>query len=135
MATNELKALVEKARKAGYPYPDDLLTGCEFYPDEGYFDGEDLSAEEEDDRHPNASGCDCCHKPAQYMTFPANEGGRDTEALYICEECIPKYHLEPFVEGMRALTPEEVDNIMENPLTDENLCIIRQALERLNNPY
>lgn len=83
------KALKEAIAK-GYPYPSDLESGCEFYPNEAYFDGETADGE-----HPNANTCDTCDKPAQYMTCPNEDA-----TLYICEDCAHKYGLEPFVEGM-----------------------------------
>jgi len=72
-----------------YPYTE-VLIESKFYPDEAYDDGPN---------HENASGCDMCLEPAQYMTFSAESiEPPDGEAYYICERCVKEYRLEDMIE-------------------------------------
>ena len=65
-----------------YLIKDGKPTGCRFYPEE-------VSREE-------LSGCDTCDNDAEYMTCPEPE---EDLMLYICEDCIKKYHLQAFIDG------------------------------------
>lgn len=90
--------VIQVADERGYGDIESLKAGARFYPDEGFEDGIDRNGKTSEEMHPNASGCDTCDDPAQFMTCPE---GEDFE-LYICECCVAKFGLETFVDRQKV---------------------------------
>lgn len=106
MTTEERLKIIKNANALGYPFTTDLLhSECRFYPDEAYEDGapdprqENITGLSLEELHPNASGCDCCGDPADFMTCPYPEGHPDEDVtLYLCLVCANKYELTALVD-------------------------------------